>query len=299
MRVSVVVPAYNGADVLRETVPALLALDGVDEWVWVDDGSVDGTAGVVQAETAGELRARVVRQGRNTGRGAARNRGVAETTGDVVVFFDADVRPPPDASERLVGALGSGVASVARVRPVLTDAGDPYQVYLARGRRGPPDVAAGSEVSWRYFLSGVCAVRRPALDAAGGFDPSVPYGEDFALACALAVRHPRGLRLAGLAVDLLGVGTLPDAIGNAGAFGAALPALASRYPGALALAGVGGAVRSRALRTAALGLGPALGSPALTLALRALPRPAQAKAVRYLLGHALLVGFHGARDPSP
>lgn len=299
MSVSVVVPVYDGADVLGETVPALLALDGVDEWVWVDDGSTDGTAGVVRRLTAGEPRARLVRQPRNTGRGAARNRGVAETDGAVLVFLDADVRPPPDAAVRLAAALGDGVASVGRVRPALTRPDDPYQVYLARARRGPPEVEPGTVLPWRYFLSGVCAVRRPALGAAGGFDASVAYGEDFALACAFAARRPDGLRLADLAVDLLGVGTLAEATGNARAFGGALAALAGRYPAALDLAGVGGAVRSRALRAAARGLAPALGSRAFGRALRALPPAAQARAVRYLLGHALLVGFHGARDPAP
>ena len=299
MSVSVVVPVYNGADVLRETVRALLALEGVDEWVWVDDGSADETADVVRSETHGEPRARLVQQARNTGRGAARNRGVAATTGDVLVFFDADVRPPPDAALQLARAVADGVASVGRVRPVLTDPDDPYQVYLARGRRGPPDVAAGAPVSWRYFLSGVCAVRRPALEAAGGFDASVAYGEDFALACALASRHPDGLRLAPLSVDLLGVGTLAEATANARTFGAALPALAERHPGALDLAGVGGAVRSRALRSGAAALAPLFASGVFGRALRAAPRAVQAKAVRYLLGHALLVGFHGARDPAP
>ena len=295
MSVSVVVPVYNGAALLPTTLPAVLALGGVDEWVWVDDGSTDATAALVQDAIADEPRARLVRQPRNTGRGAARNRGVAETSGGTVVFFDADAVPPPDAARALGGGIGDGVASVGRVRSVLTDPGDPYQVYLARARRGPPEARAGRPVPWRFFVTCACAVRRPALDAAGGFDEAVAYGEDFALACSLSERDPDGLRRADTEVALHGVGRLSDALGNARLFGAALPGIARRCPGAYDLAGVGGAVRSPVLRALARRPAPA----GVARALRRLPPPVQARAVRYLLGHALLVGVHGARDPSP
>ena len=295
MSVSVVVPVYNGAPLLPTTLPAVLALGGVDEWVWVDDGSTDGTAEVVRSAIAAEPRARLVRQPRNTGRGAARNRGVAESMGDTVVFFDADAVPPPDAARALVAGIGDGVASVGRVRSVLTDPGDPYQVYLARARRGPQEARAGRPVPWRFLVTCVCAVRRPALDAVGGFDETVAYGEDFALACVLSRRSPSGLRRADTEVDLHGVGRLSDALRNARSFGAALPAIERRCPGAYDLAGVGGAVRSPALRALARRPAP----PGLAAVLRRLPAPVQARAVRYLLGHALLVGVHGARDSTP
>ena len=295
MSVAVVVPVYDGAALLPRTLPAVLALDGVDEWVWVDDGSTDGSAEAVRALIAAEPRARLVQQPRNTGRAAARNRGVAETAAPTLVFFDADAVPPPDAARRLVGAVGDGVASVGRVRSVLSDPDDPYQVYLAHARRGPRPGGAGRSVPWRFLITCVCAVRRPALAAVGGFDEAVAYGEDFALACALSQADPDGLRAADVEIELHGVGSLDVALRNARSFGAALPALDARCPGAFDLAGVGGAVRSRLLRALAGRPAP----PGLRRALRALPRPVQARAVRYLLGHALLAGVHGARDPTP
>lgn len=295
MSVSVVVPVYNTGVDLDRTVPAVLALESVDEWVWVDDGSTDDSAERVEAALAGEPRARLVRQPRNTGRGAARNRGVAETSGSTLVFFDADVDPPPHAAEALVEAVGDGVASVGRVRSVLSDPDDPYQVYLARGRRGPRPDRAGRSVSWRFFLSGVCAVRRAALDAAGGFDEAIEYGEDFALARVLSGLAPSGLSLADVEVQVLGVGGLRQALANARAFGASLPSVEARHPGAYDLAGVGGAVRSPVLRALAGRPAPA----GTERVLRRLPRSLQARAVRYLLGHALLVGVHGARDSTP
>ena len=295
MSVSVVIPVYNEGGTLDRTVPAVLALDGVDEWVWVDDGSTDDSGTRIARALQAEPRARLVQQPRNTGRGAARNRGVAEATGSTLVFLDADVVPPPYAAERLVETIGEGVGSVGRVRSVLTDPSDPYQVYLARARRGPQPERAGRSVSWRFFLSGVCAVRRAAFAAAGGFDEQVPYGEDFALACALATLAPSGLSLADLEVTLLGAGGLAQALDNARAFGAALPDIEARYPGAYDLAGVGGAVRSPVLR----GLARRPAPPRVGRLLRRVPLAVQGKVVRYLLGHALLVGVHGARDSTP
>ena len=295
MSISVVIPVYNGGPDLDKTVPAVLALIGVDEIVWIDDGSEDRTSQRVLQHIHTDSRARLVSLPRNTGRGAARNRGLAETDGEVAVFLDADVVPPPKAAEVLRTTIGDGVAAVGRLRSVLQHPADPYQVYLARGRRGPPMDRVGGPIPWRFFLSGFCAVRRSALEAVGGFDASVPYGEDFALACALSQSDPAGLRFADVEADLFGVGGIDQALANARAFGASLASLTHECPNALALAGIEGTIQSPLLRRLTRRPAP----PMVTSLIRRLPRSAQARAVRYLLGHALLVGLHGARDSTP
>jgi glycosyltransferase involved in cell wall biosynthesis len=85
MRVSVVIPAFNGKRFLAEAIASVRAQDRpVDEIVVVDDGSTDGTA-----ELAEELGARVLRQS-NAGPAAARNAGIATAAGDVIAFLDCD-----------------------------------------------------------------------------------------------------------------------------------------------------------------------------------------------------------------
>ena len=225
---SLIVPVYDGADVLGVTVPATLALDGVDEWIWVDDGSRDGTATVLSRLLAGTDRARVLSLPANRGRSAARNAGLAASRGDLVIFFDADVEPAPGAAVALLAALDplDSVASVARLAPILTRPDDPYQDYLAHHPRGPrPGLSPGHVLDWRFFLSGACAVRRDALDRIGGFEETIGYGEDVALACRLAARAPAGLRLADTTVRLHDVGHLEEAVGRAAAFGRSLPRL--------------------------------------------------------------------------
>ncbi|MEM6287090.1 MAG: glycosyltransferase [Bacteroidota bacterium] len=282
---SVVVPVLNGAEILSRTVPAVLALDGVDEWVWVDDGSTDGTGETLTSLTSGADAARVVRLGENRGRGAARNAGVEATRGDRLVFFDADVEPPPEAAARLRDALDRPgvVASVAQVRSILDRPEDPYQRYLADHPRGP---APGTgPVRWRFFLTCACALRRSAFTEAGGFDASIAYGEDFELACRLSKRSPEGLHVADTTVAIHEVAHLDTALANMHTFGHALRSIGRRHPEAIALAGLPRAA-------VALARWPVVPSPqTVSRVVRSLPPALHPRAVRVGLGLSLLHGL--------
>ncbi len=120
-RLSVVVPAYEVADWLEESLASVLDQSFRDlEVVVVDDGSTDGTGDLADRIAAGDQRVRVVHQA-NAGLGAARNVGTAHATGELLAFADSDDLVTPRAYERMVGALdhsGSDVAigAVERLR---------------------------------------------------------------------------------------------------------------------------------------------------------------------------------------
>lgn len=279
---SVVIPVYDGAAVLPTTIPAVLALDA-DEVVWVDDGSTDRTPDLLADAAMRSPWARVLTLPDNRGRAAARNAGVAAAAGDVLVFFDADVEPPSAAARALAEAAGApgALASVARLRPVVTDPSEPYQEYASSFPRGPaPSVPPGAAVDWRFFLTGACAVRRRAFEAAGGFPESVPYGEDVAFGCRLSRLEPRGLRLAGTAVRLHDLGDLDRAVENARQFGASAMALDEVCP-------AGAAHRLRSARWLAP-LASVGASGARALVDRLPPGAARRRAVRYLLAATAL-----------
>ena len=295
---SVVIPVYNGVHVIPTSVPHVLAFAGVDEWLWVDDGSTDGTADLLADLLSSEPRARILPHGRNRGRAAARNTGAAAARGETLMFLDADVSPDPDLAERFRRTLASGAAAtVARLIP--TDfAADPYGEYLRRARRGVPVVAQpGDVLPWRLFVTAACAVHSEALRRAGGFDETVVYGEDLALACRLADEAPDGLRASGGTARIADTSTLERALTNIAAFGAALPEIEAVCPGVLRLAGLDQAVargwrgtigRSRAIA--------ALVNRVIPYA----PPFVQPDAVRYLLGHTLLRAYDDARlSPRP
>ena len=88
--VSVIVPAYNEGPVLANCVRSLVSSDYRRvEVLIVDDGSSDDTPEVIASLVAQYPQVRGVHQ-QNAGKGAALNRGIAESTGEVLLFVDAD-----------------------------------------------------------------------------------------------------------------------------------------------------------------------------------------------------------------
>ena len=121
--ISVIIPAYNRAGLIGETLQSLLNQTvPAKEIIVVDDGSTDGTAEtaleILKSGEAEKLKIsegnpwpefKVIRQD-NAGPGAARNRGLAEATGEFIHFFDSDDIAAPNKHEvQLQALLESGV----------------------------------------------------------------------------------------------------------------------------------------------------------------------------------------------
>jgi glucosyl-3-phosphoglycerate synthase len=161
LRVTVCIPARNEAMTVAGVAgPVASLLDElVDELIVVDDCSADGTGAIAEA-----FGARVVRRDVGPGKGAAMAAGLAESTGDIVVFLDADVRNfGMHYVTRLVEPLIADPTFVmvkgTYQRP--GDAGGRVTELLARPllRRLFPELAF-----LRQPLAGEVAVRRDALD---------------------------------------------------------------------------------------------------------------------------------------
>jgi GT2 family glycosyltransferase len=189
--VSVVVAAYNQGPWLAQAIESVRAQTFVDwELVVVDDGSTDDTPAVV-ARHAADARVVYVRQARAE-RSAARNRGIAASSGRLVAFLDADDLWHPEKLARQVAALAADPAAglCYTVARFIDSAGRPLPV------RKPPRALAG-DVFTRLMRGNVLILasvvaRRACLDAVGGFDPAItPYGcEDWDLWLRIARRYP-------------------------------------------------------------------------------------------------------------
>jgi glycosyltransferase involved in cell wall biosynthesis len=167
--VSVIIPCFNHAFYLREALESVLAQTYPHvEIVVVDDGSTDDPAKVVN-QFAG---VRFVRQ-ENHGPGTARNKGFKQSSGDYLVFLDADDRLLPEAVETGLRFLDANPALAfvsGHCRYIDLDGSQlhiPSQLkpqedhYLALLRRN-------------YILAGSTVIhRRHCLEEVGGYDGSV------------------------------------------------------------------------------------------------------------------------------
>jgi glycosyltransferase involved in cell wall biosynthesis len=99
--VSIVIPAYNEADVIGGVVGALNAAARWHEIIVVDDGSRDATGAAATA--AGAI---VIAHPYNKGNGAAVKSGIRRATGEFILIIDGDGQHRPEDARRLVARLG-------------------------------------------------------------------------------------------------------------------------------------------------------------------------------------------------
>ncbi|MDO8503197.1 MAG: glycosyltransferase family 2 protein [bacterium] len=107
MKISVIIPIYNEEKVVEDCLSSLSRQTYKDlEIVVVDDGSTDKT---ISRVTSHKLRVTLLRQ-QHKGPGEARNLGVKDAKGEILVFVDSDMTFEPDFVEKLVAPIAEGKA---------------------------------------------------------------------------------------------------------------------------------------------------------------------------------------------
>lgn len=182
--ISFVVIAYNEADNIARTLASISALEGLGshEVIVVDDGSRDRTAQVVARIAAKNPSVRLIKLGRNRGRGYARSRGIAEAAGELIATIDADIILPPDWLALARVALHNHDVVGGTAVP------DGDVAYLHKRFRLAPRL-----VSHTKPVTGSNALYRRDVFDVVKFDPALREGEDIALTHAA---EANGLSLA-------------------------------------------------------------------------------------------------------
>lgn len=200
--VSVILPAYRlGSQIYDNVLRAQRALEplGTFEIVVVDDGSPDETATEAQRAASGRDDIVVLSYQPNRGKGAALQAGVGASSGDIVVFLDADLDLPPEQVPAVVAALtpdvdvivGAKRASMSRERyPLL---------------RRILSVVFSTTIKILFRLpiaetqTGLKVFRRPVLDAVFEDVETARYAFDLEL---LVRAHRAGYRVVEVPVQL-------------------------------------------------------------------------------------------------
>lgn len=204
-RLSVVIPAFQAAGVVLDAVKSVLdqSVAGV-EVVVVDDGSEDDLIGALASLRADE-RVRVVRQER-AGVSVARNRGVQESRGTLLMFVDADDRLAPDS---LGAFLEFAIESESDV--VISD------FWLSRN--GSSELVAAINSEQRLFREPDRAVLQRLTLARVGFQNRPNVGLLGAPWAKIYSRRFLELRIAREALFLPGLSRGQDVLFNTEVFG--------------------------------------------------------------------------------
>jgi glycosyltransferase involved in cell wall biosynthesis len=183
---SIVLPAYNAAPYLAETVNSIRKQSYRPlEVIVVDDGSTDGTSNIVctlvsEAESEAEFTLRSIYQA-NSGPSAARNRGISESNGTYVGFIDADDRWHKDKAAHQVKIMREdpNVGVTFSQWRIITEDG------VATNRTGgaPTGFVTVEDLLFENVVGTTSNVimRREVLNKIGPFDVNLRFCEDLEL----------------------------------------------------------------------------------------------------------------------
>jgi len=188
MRISVIIPTYNGAHKIVHTLAALQKQTYKNfEVVVVIGRSEDDTLQRINGGNFGLTSLRVIIQ-ENRGRAGNRNSGAKEAKGELLIFFDDDMRPIPECvalhaihhqNHIKTIAVGSQIEEWEQMKTDIQQ----YKAYLSRKWLAPLQVGQGLIPASQPFLTAAnFSISKDLFMHLGGFDENLSDAEDFDLA---------------------------------------------------------------------------------------------------------------------
>lgn len=208
--ISVIIPTYNRADIVRRAIHSVLTQQGAQfELIVVDDGSTDNTEELIQKLYLPQGRTHHWSFGENPappptpspikfisqanrGVSAARNTGMAHAKGDWIAFLDSDDEWMPGMLEAQMNFFKMN----PEYKICQTD-----EIWIRKGIRVNKMKKHEKKGGWIFeHCLPLCAIspssvmmHRSLLDAVGNFNESYPACEDYEMWLRIASRHPVGL----------------------------------------------------------------------------------------------------------
>ena len=183
-QVSVVIPAYNAGDFIQATLATVAAQTIMPrEVIVVDDGSSDNTCAVVEAFSHAnpQLRLCLLREP-HRGPGASRNAGVQAASGSWIAFLDSDDLWAPQKLERMAAASRQFPEANILCHDEIHQRqyGSNRVLDYSKGYCTDRSLSEQLYIRNRFSTSAVLCRRGVILDY-GGFDVTLPNGQDYEL----------------------------------------------------------------------------------------------------------------------
>ena len=199
LSVSVIIPAYNAANSIRELIKSIsnqTYSSEKTEIIVIDDCSTDKTLDIL-AELKHQYDVQIISHDQNKGLAAARNTGIKNSSGRIFIFIDADMIVGSHYIEnhinfhnnkQVVGVVGN----IVRHESLKYDK---YQKYLYKTKRGVKKYSPKESLPFHAFIFGNTSIKKEVIDNCGLFDEEIKAygGEDTEFSFRIAQKYPQGL----------------------------------------------------------------------------------------------------------
>ncbi|MGA9176791.1 MAG: glycosyltransferase [Desulfobacterales bacterium] len=185
-QVSVIIPTYNRAWVMKEAIDSVLAQDYTEfELIVVDDGSTDHTSDVLDSY---RNVIKVLSQ-KNKGVSAARNRGIAEASGKFIAFLDSDdLWLPQKLTVQIEFFNQTPDALICQTEEVWIRNG--LRVNPKKRHKKPSGRIFKPSLELCLVSPSAVMIHRGLFDRVGGFDETLPACEDYDIWLRISCRFP-------------------------------------------------------------------------------------------------------------
>ena len=184
--VSVIIPTYNRAWIIKESVDSVFSQDFNDfELIVIDDGSTDNTLEILNSYGEDII---VIHQ-RNQGVSSARNRGLMEASGSLIAFLDSDDLWLPGKLSLQVDFFNSNpTALICQTEEIWMR--NNVRINPKKRHKKPAGLIFEPSLALCLVSPSAVMIRRSLFDDVGLFDETLPACEDYDLWLRISCKYP-------------------------------------------------------------------------------------------------------------